>query len=82
MNIEFVDDFTPGKNSKNSAQVQFADTLRQNPNRWAKYPFPIKAPSTYACHIRNGRIKCFARGFEAATRDGELHVRYVGSDIA
>lgn len=62
---------------------EFADELRKNPNRWARYPTDGRGKSI-ATRIRQGRSSVFTPkgSFEAVTRevDGKLviFVRYVG----
>jgi hypothetical protein len=73
----------------NTEWSDIAQTLKENPNEWAKIAEDIN-PSTVT-HIRKGRLKAFepAGVFEASghgrTEKGytkELYARYVGAGVA
>lgn len=57
--------------------ADFADTLRQNPGRWAKYPSQTK---TTIYQLRKSRLGSFPGDeFEFESRNGEIFLRYVGT---
>ena len=56
--------------------ADFADALRENPGRWAKYPSQAK---TTVYQLRKSRLGSFPGDeFEFETRNGEIYLRYVG----
>lgn len=86
--FDFVDDLPeagkPGRKADPLVE-DFAAALMANANRWAKYPKKHASAggrNTIASRIRTGHALAphpFRQGgFEAACRDGELYVRYVG----
>lgn len=60
--------------------LAFAKALKENPGMWAAYPQQVKNTSarSYAAKINGGRWPMFTPGYEAASRQGKLYVRYVG----
>lgn len=57
--------------------AEFADALRENPGRWAKYPAKTK---TTVYQLRKSRLGSFPGDeFEFETRNGEIYLRYVGT---
>ena len=86
MTIEFFDDL-PVRNGRamEGIQSEFAQALRDQPGRWAKYPEQDgRSPgslSAAAYRISKGSHlapKNFRSGFEAVVRRGVLYVRFVG----
>ena len=56
--------------------AEFADALRENPGRWAKYPSQTK---TTVYQLRKSRLGSFPGDeFEFENRNGEIFLRYVG----
>lgn len=84
IDIEFVDELPGGRwNGMHLQRVrQFADRLRQNPGRWAVYPWASSsdAARAFASRVSRGKNKTFPEGFEAVTRNGRAYVRYEGGD--
>ncbi len=85
LQVEFVDFTEPSRHDIARRISEFAEILRANPGRWAKWPNPLVARSarSRASDINVRRIpgcpKALLRGgFEARCRNGELFVRYVG----
>lgn len=77
--IEFVDELPEitgkGRSSKHS---HLADELRQNPGKWAKWPFPVSISQAYALtsQINNdGRVAFPSEEFEAVTRQKTVYIR-------
>lgn len=57
--------------------ADFADTLRENPGRWAKYPSKTK---TTIYQLRKSRLGSFPGDeFEFESRNGDIYLRYVGT---
>lgn len=57
--------------------ADFADALRENAGRWAKYPAQTK---TTIYQLRKSRLGSFPGDeFEFETRNGDIYLRYVGS---
>lgn len=57
--------------------ADFADTLRDNPGRWAKYPATTK---TTVYQLRKSRLGSFPGDqFEFEARNGDIYLRYVGT---
>jgi hypothetical protein len=78
--IEFVDLPEDPSSSIGKGRIlrDFADELRKNPGKWAKYPFSVKAQSAMVYRLRNGESQAFPRGeFEARVHNGDLFVRAV-----
>lgn len=81
MSIEFVDELPPQRPSpwqRRREIREFADVLRANPGRWAKYPTVLAATSvsTRAHQIRKGALEAFPHGgFDATVREGVLYVQ-------
>jgi hypothetical protein len=87
MTVEFIDNL-PGRTvGKRNELVEFADVLRQNPNRWAKYPRTHSNPkSAYsaASAINHDKFQALAGPeFEATARkendNVHVYVRYTGA---
>jgi hypothetical protein len=58
--------------------LDVADTLRARPGKWAKVT-PRGKPQFFVNAVRAGLLVAFPAGeFEAALRDGEAWVRYIG----
>ena len=82
--FEFVDDLPPTWKERSALVAEFADALRANPSRWAKFPLALSESTTrsYATHInaRNGSgPKDLISGeFEAKSTGGTLFVRFIG----
>lgn len=81
--FEFVDDLPPTGRERSALIAEFADALRANPSRWAKYPLALSKISAqvYATHINNGNgrgPKDLISGFEAKATRGALFVRFIG----
>lgn len=85
LKVEFVDEL-PGKSPTPSAAIaEFADVLREQPGRWAKYPWSDeladKTRKSRANDINGGHPTApvaLRTGFEGAVREGVMYVRYVG----
>lgn len=87
-NFEFVDNIpSRGKGGRrvDPVLIEFAEALRDNPGRWAKYPHTptSQAGASATAHlIRAGHpsaAKPFRGGdFDAAVRQGVLYVRFIG----
>ncbi len=57
--------------------ADFADSLRENPGRWAKYPSQTK---TTIYQLRKSRLGSFPGDeFEFEARNGDIFLRYVGT---
>lgn len=57
--------------------AEFADALRDNPGRWAKYPSKTK---TTVYQLRKSRLGSFPGDqFEFELRNGDIFLRYVGT---
>jgi hypothetical protein len=57
--------------------ADFADTLRQNPGRWARYPAGKTKTTVY--QLRKSRLGSFPGDeFEFESRNGQIFLRYVG----
>lgn len=85
LQVEFVDFTDPQRQDAAERTREFAEILRANPGRWAKWPNPMakRSARSRASDINVRRIpgcpKALLRGgFEARCRNGELFVRYVG----
>ena len=82
--FEFVDDLPPTRREKSALVAEFADALRANPSRWAKYPLAISEGATrsYAAFINTGNSRgpkdLISGEFEAKTTRGTLFVRFIG----
>lgn len=74
---EFVDALPEQQRRKYRGKyAEFADTLRENPGRWAKYPTQTK---TTVYQLRKSRLGSFPGDeFEFESRNGEIFLRYVG----
>lgn len=85
LKVEFVDEL-PGRSPTPSAAIaEFAEVLREQPGRWAKYPWSDELAETTrksrANDINWGHPTApvaLRTGFEATSRNGTLYVRYVG----
>lgn len=82
---EFVDELPALGKRQRGKYVWFAEELRSNPDRWAKFPEsyetkPRQAAYTRAHLIRSGKLLGFgpAGQFEAEVRNQVVYVRYVG----
>ncbi|TDK87545.1 hypothetical protein EUA02_26835 [Mycobacterium paragordonae] len=85
LQVEFVDFTDPQRQDAAERTREFAEILRANPGRWAKWPNPMakRSARSRASDINVRRIpgcpKALLRGgFEARCRNGELFVRHVG----
>lgn len=84
--VEFLDELPVtarkgGGRKTDKVLVEFADLLKSNPGKWAKYPKDLskKSAGTAASTINNRKAASFRDGkYEAATRDGVVYVKYVG----
>ncbi|MGY2036587.1 hypothetical protein ACW9HF_14995 [Nocardia gipuzkoensis] len=59
----------------------FAESLRDRPRVWGKWPKPLKPNSVKSIpsSVNRGMYPVFPRGeFEATRRDGVVYVRYLG----
>ena len=81
MKLEFVDatDDWDGSRS-NPLYGAIAESLRENPGRWAKWPESIDAKrgAQLVGHINSGRVAAMKEGFRASCRAGVLYVRFIG----
>lgn len=84
MSIEWEDNLPPSRRGKSRDPViaQFAQALREQPGRWARYPNNDQRSKKYlqslASHItsHSGAIPVeLKHGFEGAFREGVLFVR-------
>lgn len=75
MQIELVDAPPPATSGADLFK-EYADTLRENPGRWARYPTTPTRPKPTACRIRTGNATAFGPDFEAVVRDAVIWVRY------
>jgi hypothetical protein len=76
---EFVEELPPPSPRKRyrGKYADFADTLRENAGRWAKYPSKTK---TTIYQLRKSRLGSFPGDeFEFEARCGDIYLRYVGS---
>lgn len=84
LQVEFVDFPDDPKPTLAELTAEFADVLRANPGRWAKWPVPMapRSARTRAAGINHQRQDCpkavRGGGFEARTQAGVLYVRYIG----
>lgn len=86
MSFEFVDELPSrrGPGATDPILVEFAEALRANPGRWAKYPVEL-APtsrSTVSSSITTNANcpKPFrGGGFQSRIVTGVMYVRYVGT---
>ena len=82
--VEFIDEPPPSSGRwdrlRRDATIEFAETLRHNPGRWAIYPWSStsEAARAVATRISNGKNKSFGDGFEATARGTTVYVRYQG----
>lgn len=82
--VEFVDDLPPARPfTPSEAIAEFAATVRQQPGRWAIYPWSSnlghRTLLSRASDINRHRgTPSLRTGFEAAVRDGVMYVRYIG----
>lgn len=82
--IEFVDELPPPAgpwDGMHRRQVQeWAERLKQNPGRWAIYPWTSTnvAGRALASRISRGKNQTFSEGFHAVFRRGMVYVRYEG----
>lgn len=86
--FEFVDEL-PQDGYKQGARpnpvlVKFADALRANPGKWAKWPLEAKTKSalnSIVWQINKGHRRLWSDlDFEARQIDGVLYVRHKGAD--
>lgn len=80
MGIEFYDQL-PGTQSERRDYFDFAEELIGHPGQWAILPTEgqsIKQVYARASGINSGNYRAFRVGFEAATRKGQLFVRFIG----
>ncbi|MBF6332321.1 hypothetical protein [Nocardia transvalensis] len=76
---EFVDHLPEARTlSRAAINRAFADELRGNPGRWAKYPHAVAHPSSAKYRISSGKASAFGPGFQVQVRDGALFIRYIG----
>jgi hypothetical protein len=76
---EFVEELPPPTPRKRyrGKYADFADTLRENAGRWAKYPSQTK---TTIYQLRKSRLGSFPGDeFEFESRGGHIYLRYVGT---
>ena len=76
---EFVEELPPQEPRRRyrGKYADFADTLRKNPGRWAKYPSKTK---TTIYQLRKSRLGSFPGDeFEFESRNGDIYLRYVGT---
>ncbi|MCG7592437.1 hypothetical protein [Mycobacterium sp. PSTR-4-N] len=86
LDVEFVDEL-PGRSPTPSADIAaFADALRAQPGRWARYPWSDdiaeRTRKSRAYDINRGQATAPAalrRGFQAAYRNGTLWVRCIAT---
>lgn len=89
MSFEFVDELPPrrGRNATDPILVEFAEALRANPGRWAKYPVQpsrVSRASVSSAITRNTGTcpKPFrGGGFQSRIVTGVVYVRYVGVSV-
>ncbi|MEV6070287.1 hypothetical protein AB0L82_27395 [Nocardia sp. NPDC052001] len=75
--VVFVDEVPPPvTRARERANREFAEELRANPGRWARYPWPTRYPHSTKHRIRHGRAAAFGSGFEAEVRGGVVLVRF------
>lgn len=71
----------PNSNAKADKLKVFAATLRENPGRWAAYPFTPKQASHIALYIKRGTWSA-GPGFDATSRTTDegprVYVRFIG----
>ena len=90
LNVEFVDFEQPDRHVKNRDPIiaEFAQVLRANPGRWAKWPKPMAptSASSMAARINHPERRDWTPQplrppeFEARTSRGVLYVRYQTGD--
>lgn len=82
--FEFVDDLPPTWKERSALVAEFADALRANPSRWAKFPLALSESTArgYATHINarnsHGPKVLISGEFEAKATRGTLFVRFIG----
>ena len=81
MSIRFAE-LPEGRGTSNGAWREEAETLRNNPGKWAHIENYDDRPSahkaTLAGNIKAGRIKAFRDGtFEARVIEGQVWARFV-----
>ena len=82
MDIEFFDEL-PGTRPDQDEYFDFAEVLKNNPGKWAVLPRGNRSQRqiyNQAAAIKSGNYRAFKVGYEAATRKGNVYVRYVGED--
>lgn len=81
MRIQFLDDLPPLADRGPEiaeGQRKFAAALRKHPGKWAAWPSDLPAYPGLVSAIRQGYAAPFRSGFDAATRNGEVYVRFLG----
>ena len=90
-NFEFVDELPEGGGGGSRGRTpilrRFAEALRANPRKWAKYPFEFSSPGaafSTASRINTGKNGC-ARSlidpeFQAQARGCVVYVRFFDGD--
>lgn len=86
INVEWVEELPPAKSrGRQSRYEEFAAVLRENPQRWAKWPKVYSSPSS--AHAMRSNIATGNKGapppmrtgkWEAEVREGLLYLRYLG----
>lgn len=78
MEVEFVDEL-PEASRHYGVIKQFAEKLKENPGRWAKYPTEVKHPYQLTWNINHdGMCSRALHGpeFQAMSRGGRVYVMY------
>lgn len=73
-----------GGNTKR-VYIEFAKFLKAHPGRWGRWPTPTVTrtrSANTAAMIRRGHYPAFRDGFEAASREGAVYVRFTGEMTA
>lgn len=66
----------PRTRARHTENRAFADDLRANPGRYAKYPHPVSHLNGLRHRINHGKDAAFGTGFTAQVRDGVVYVAY------
>lgn len=88
MSFEFVDELPlkGGNGTTHPILVEFAEAIRTNPGRWAKYPIELSprtrasVSSTITRNVATCPKPFRGGGFQSRIVAGAMYVRYVGLD--